>query len=248
MLAKSSRFSPTKLNIMNNWVLLSKLLALASVSCTMTVALPEIKGDTQPAPRTERWEQTIGEFEKSDLMNPPPRGAVLLVGGSNARRWQKMGDHFPEVHVINRGFGGARLTEVLHFADRIIFPYAPKLVIINAGGNDLNAGSTLAQIRVTAEKLVVSLRSELPDTRIYFIGLPYIGRASGNPEAQATIDGFNEQLAELAKNEPMVEYLDLVRPFLGEEGSLRPELFVKDGTHFSQMGYAVVAQVIKDKM
>ena len=48
---------------------------------------------------------------------PAPKGGVLLVGGS-------------------------RLTDVLYYTDRIVLPYAPKTMLLNAGGNDLSAGKT----------------------------------------------------------------------------------------------------------
>ena len=75
-----------------------------------------------------RWEKTIKTFEASDVTMPPPKDAVLLVGGSNARRWTDVNDHFPKHQVINRGFGGARLSEVYHFVDRIVLPYKPKTI------------------------------------------------------------------------------------------------------------------------
>lgn len=200
------------------------------------------------APRIARWEPVIKDFEARDAKTPPTRGAVLLVGGSNARRWTDVDKSFPKHRVINRGFGGARMTEILHFADRIILPYEPKVILVNAGGNDLNAGSSPAQVRKTARALIAKIRTKLPDTQIYFIGLPYVRRAFARPEGMALIRGFNQELASLAEKESKVGFIELVPAFLDDKGKFRAELFVLDGTHFSAKGYEVVARLLRNKL
>src|SRR6185369_12623165 len=87
-----------------------------------------------------KWEHDIAAFEKSDRTNPPPKGAVLFVGASSIRRWTTLAQDFPGHRVINRGFGGSEITDSTHFADRIIFPYQPRIIFLRAGGNDLSAG------------------------------------------------------------------------------------------------------------
>jgi len=224
---------------------------LASVFVSMLhAAEPEPKNGTGPqaAPRVAKWEQTIKGFESLDAKTPSPRGAVLLVGGSNARRWTDVDEYFPKHRIINRGFGGARLTEILHFADRIILPYAPKVILFNAGGNDLGAGSTPAQVRESAEALVTTIHANLPDTRIYFLGLPYIRQASTNPELRASISGMNEQLAKLGEKEAKVSFIDLAPAFLDDSGEFQPDLFVEDGTHFSPRGYEIVTELLRDNI
>jgi len=195
----------------------------------------------------KRWENTIRKFEEIDAATPAPKGAVLLVGGSNARRWTDVGDYLPQSTIINRGFGGARLTDVLYFVDRIVLPYEPKVILLNAGGNDLSSGKSPAQIRDTARIFMDKVHAVLPDTRIYYIGLPHVLRAGRNPEALAAIRGMNEQLAELARSEKSFEFIDLFPAFLDAESQPRPELFVADGTHFSPKGYAILAGLLKGK-
>ena len=202
----------------------------------------------QPAPRVERWEQTIKDFEALDAKTPPPKGAILIVGGSNAKRWRDAADYLPGHQIINRGFGGGRLSEVVHFADRIILPYAPKAILINAGGNDLKAGSSPVHIRDNAQTLIATVHDKFPDTRIYFIGLPYMERVQGNPEAQAVIRDFNEQLSTLAQKYPKVGFIDIAPAFLNERGEFQSDLFVEDGTHYSSKGYMVIAELIREKL
>lgn len=171
-----------------------------------------------------------------------------MIGGSNARRWTDVDDHFPNHRFTNRGFGGARITEILHFADRIVLPHAPNLILVNAGGNDLNAGSTPAQVRETANDLIEYVQDKLPDAKMFFIGLPYVGRAHGNPQAMALIDEFNKQLGELAAEHDQVGFIHIADAYIDENGGFMADLFVKDGTHFSDKGYEVLAELIRKEI
>lgn len=195
-----------------------------------------------------RWEDAIKKFEAADAATPPAKGAVLLVGGSNARRWTDVGDYFPQHRVINRGFGGAHLTDVLHFADRIVLPYAPRTILVNAGGNDLAAGKSPEQIRDAAKAFVAKIRATWPETRICFLAVPPVLRAAGAPESLAVIRALNGRLAEVASAEKKVEFVDLFAAFLDDRAQPRAELFVADGTHFSPAGYAIVAGLVRGKL
>lgn len=209
--------------------------------------IAKISKAPKPLANPARWEETIKKFEAADETMPPTKDAVLLVGGSNARRWTDVSDYFPKHAILNRGFGGAQLTDVLHFADRIVLPYEPKVILLNAGGNDLNAGKSPEQVCNAACTFFTKVRAALPDTRIYFIGLPPVRRSSGSPEILEAIRGMNSLLAELSLKEKNVEFIDLFPAFLDEMGQPRPELFVEDGTHFSPKGYAIVTSLLQDK-
>lgn len=196
----------------------------------------------------QRWEATIKTFEAADAEQPPAKGAVLFVGGSNARRWTDVGDYFPEQKVINRGFGGAHLADVLHFADRIVIPYAPRVIVLNAGGNDLSSGKSPEAVRDACRAFVRKVRAALPEARIISISLPPVLRAANSPESLAVIKKTNALLSELAREEKGLEFVDLFPPFADQNGASRPELFVADGTHFSPKGYAIVAALLKSRL
>lgn len=213
-----------------------------------TAATPAVAQTAKKVRGPERWENTIQQFEASDAKTPPPKGAVLLIGGSNARRWNDVGDYFPNHKVINRGFGGGRLTDVLHFTDRIVLPYEPKIIWLNAGGNDLSSGKTPEQVRDAAQAFSAKVHTSFPDTRIFTIGLPHVQRPNSAPRVPTAILEMNRLLKELAQTEKKIEYVDIFSAFLDEQGQRRPDLFVKDGIHFSAKGYSILADQLRKKL
>ncbi|MFZ9747828.1 MAG: hypothetical protein ACO3G4_14480, partial [Opitutaceae bacterium] len=58
-----------------------------------------------------KWAASIDAFTRADATNPPPREAVLFVGSSSIVRWKSLARDFPDVPVINRGFGGSELAD-----------------------------------------------------------------------------------------------------------------------------------------
>src|SRR2546423_15475057 len=119
------------------------ILALAPAACFAQPA-PTSAPSTRPT-GFARWEKEISAYEQQDRANPPPKGALLFTGASTIRMWKSLAADFPEQKVINRGFGGSQIADVTHFADRIIFPYEPKMIFFPSGGDHINAGKTVEQ-------------------------------------------------------------------------------------------------------
>lgn len=197
--------------------------------------------------RPEQWEATILGFEQADRAHPPPQGAVLLIGGSNARRWTDVGDYFPDRTVINRGFGGAGLADLLHFADRVVLPYYPAAIIVNAAANDLKVGTPIAA-RDACRAFVDKVHAKLPNTRIYQISIPPLVSALRVPERMERFVETNRLLRALADEVEGLEFIDLFPSFLTQDGVARRELYLEDGTHFSPEGYAILASLLRERL
>jgi len=107
-------------------------------------SLTELRAQTNA--NISKWEGEIKAFEASDRTNPPPKQAILFVGSSSIRKWQTLAKDFPGKVVINRGFGGSEIADSTALADRIIFPYQPKMIVFYAGDNDLANGKNVEQV------------------------------------------------------------------------------------------------------
>ena len=194
------------------------------------------------AARATRFEGAVKAFEAQDKRNPPPTGAVLFLGSSSIERWKTLATDFPNTQVINRGIGGTHIEDTTYFADRLVLPYKPRLIILGAGTNDIADNMTPAQVFAEFQAFVTKVRAALPDTRIAFLGI--------NPAPSRWAQRDNQQAANrLIKNYTAsgrnMDYIELWDVLLGPDGKPRPELYVGDGLHPSTAGYQIRADVVR---
>jgi lysophospholipase L1-like esterase len=191
---------------------------------------------------TNRWERAIQVFEASDRTNPPPMNAVLFTGSSNIRLWKDVGEAFPGHRVLNRGFGGAEMTDLVEFAGRIVIPFRPRIVIIYAGDNDLADHKTPEQISADFHAFAQEVHDALPKTVIGCIAVkPSPSRAKLVAQVKQT-DALLESFCQTNAN---TIYIDDLTPMLSATGGPRPELFGRDGLHLNEQGRAIWASLIR---
>ena len=189
-----------------------------------------------------QWEPDIAAFEQRDAVSPPPKGAVLFVGSSTITRWGSLAQDFPDVDVINRGFGGSQIVDVTHFAGRIIFPYQPRMILLRSGCNDLNSGKSPEQVFADFKDFVTRVHENLPYTQIAYISLsPSIVRWN---DAAATRK-LNSLVQEYVRQTPLLLYIDCYDISLGTDGKARSDLFAPDKLHFDAAGYKLLAARIR---
>jgi lysophospholipase L1-like esterase len=210
-------------------------------------ALAQVEPDRRATgvapPSWAQWEGEIRRFEEADSLHPPPRGAVLLVGSSSIRLWESAEADFPGVTIVRRGFGGSEMADVLHFADRIVLPYAPRTIVLYAGDNDLAAGRTPEQVFDDYRRFVQLVRARLPRTRIVFVAVkPSLARW----EIADRIRRTNALVRAYAARDPRrLVYVDVFTPMLDASGRPRAELFREDGLHMTARGYALWTRLLR---
>lgn len=191
----------------------------------------------------QQWASHIEAFEVTDKANPPARGGVVFVGSSSIAMWQTLAEDFPSLPVINRGFGGSEIGDSVHYADRIVIPYAPRVVVLYAGENDLASGRTVRSVFAHFKAFVATIRCALPDTRIVYISM------KPSPARWALKDKFvhaNHLIkAECERLGPQVTYVDVWPLMLNGDGTPRPEQFLADQLHVNRDTYRAWAKLIE---
>ena len=196
----------------------------------------------QPAHNFARWEKEIAAYEEIDRTNPPPKDALLFVGSSTIRLWKTLAQDFPQQKVVNRGFGGSEIVDSTHFADRLIFPRAPRIIFFRAGGNDLFAGKSPEQVFADFKEFVACVQAKLPNTQIVFISWsPSIARWQQAGKEKA----LNDMVKQFTHQILHVKYLEAYDVSLGADGKPRPELFAPDKLHFNAEGYKLLAERVR---
>ncbi|GAA4462181.1 SGNH/GDSL hydrolase family protein [Nibrella saemangeumensis] len=189
------------------------------------------------------FQAEILAFEAKDLVSPPPKNAILFTGSSSIRLWDNLQESFPDKVVLNRGFGGSSLPDVIRYADRIIIPYRPKQIVLYAGENDVASGKVSAQ--EACDRFVTlfrKIRKDLPKTPIVFISMkPSPSRRQYFPvilEANRLIKDF------LAKQR-RTTYVDVYTPMLNSNGQPKGKLFKADSLHMNPKGYVIWAEKLR---
>lgn len=209
------------------------LLLLAAGSVAATPAKPLT---------AEQWEREIRIMERGDARLMPKPGRILFVGSSSIRMWRTLAADFPELDVINRGFGGAQIPDVTYFAHRIVMPHQPARIVFYAGDNDLSDGRTPEQVAGDFRTFVMHVREALPGVPIVFLSIkPSPARAA----LQDRIRAANAAIQEVIQQLPGLSYVDVFTPMLDENGKARPELYETDGLHLSAEGYRLWRTLVR---
>lgn len=213
----------------------TRFLALA-----LSLAITHARADDRPAVPA-KWENDIATFEKADREHPPEKGGIVFVGSSSIRLWKTLAQDFPGLPVLNRGFGGSEVADSVNFAERIVIPYAPRQVLLYAGGNDLAAGKSPEKVIADFKEFAGKIRAALPDAEIDYLSI------AGNPSRWGHVEkvrAVNSAIEAWIKEQKGMKYIDVFSKMLGADGLPKPEIFVEDKLHMNAAGYAIWKEVV----
>jgi len=221
-------------------LVLPLLLTFSTVGAFAQPA-PAPRPDTRPALDLAKWEPEIKAFEEADREHPAPAGSIVFTGSSSIRLWKTLAEDFPGGPILNRGFGGSQIREVTAFADRIVLPYKPPLVVIYCGGNDIHAGLSAEQVFADYREFVSTVHAALPKTRIAYISI------APNPARWSEVEKVktaNRLIAAWSGKDPRLQFIDVYSEMLGLDGRPKPDIFVEDGLHMNDKGYEIWTRVV----
>jgi lysophospholipase L1-like esterase len=215
-----------------------------SVGATVAVCALAL-GTTNAAAQeagVNRFEKNVAAYEAADRTSPPPANAILLVGDSQFYRWKTLAEDLPGYTIVNRGIDSFTMTDVLFFVNRLVLPYKPRMIVVHAGGNDVNTGRTPQQVLGDFQALVRAVRVSMPNVPIVFSSVtPGPGRWS-----QAAVRAeTNRLIREYIQSQPGLVFLDLWTPMLTPDGQPREDLWVEDRIHPNHPGYQLRAKLMR---
>jgi lysophospholipase L1-like esterase len=192
-------------------------------------------------PDPNRFREQIESFVQWDSKNATPADPVLFVGSSSIRLWRTH-DSFPELPVVNRGFGGSHLSDVIHYAGRLVLPYRPQAIVLYAGDNDVAAGKSPERVSDDYRRFVKLVHARLPETRIVFVTIKPSGRRwSLWPAMQKA----NDLVRTFSGGDERLFFANLATPLLGPDGKPMDRLFLDDRLHLNAAGYGVWTRALQ---
>ncbi len=189
----------------------------------------------------DKWAADIDKFTAADAAQPPAAGSVVFVGSSSIRLWSTLAEDFPKVTVINRGFGGSELADSVYYADRIVIPYQPRLVVVYAGENDLNAGKSPETVLADFRAFRTKVHAALPATNIIYLSCK---ESPSRARVRAQVRAANQLIAADCATDPRCTFVDVATPLNDAAGGYRPELFREDQLHLNPAGYVIWTSVL----
>jgi lysophospholipase L1-like esterase len=192
----------------------------------------------------DAWESSIRKFEAQDKIRFPTPGMILFVGSSSFTFWSSMEADLSPLPVLNRGFGGAMIGDVVHYVERIVLPYCPRAVVLFAGTNDISGPNpaTVRQVFDAYRAFVQCVHSSLPDVPIYYIA---ITPAPLRWKYWGIADAANCAIQEFTETDPRLHFIDLTDQLLTPDGKPDRSLYRFDRLHPNKKGYAKWTAVIK---
>lgn len=191
--------------------------------------------------------QDIQNFKKLDLENPPAKNAILLVGSSSFTKWTDVANYFPDKTIINRGFGGSRLTDLNDYAEDLLNPYQPKQIIIYCGENDF-ADNDKLKADVVVERFKTfykKIRTKFPKIEVDYISIKY---SPSREKLWPQMKEANKKISDFMKKQPNAAFIDITKVMQDTNGNVRKDLFVEDMLHMTPEGYRLWTSVMNPYM
>jgi lysophospholipase L1-like esterase len=195
------------------------------------------------AQKIDRFEKAIIQFEEEDKLNGIQQGTILFTGSSSIKLWKTLKEDMDPMKVVNRGFGGSTIPEVTYYAERIILPYKPEILVIYCGENDLANDETKSSQALKNFKLFSKyMKKNLPETKVFFIAIkPSIRRW----RYHGKFEEANEKIEKyISKNENYF-FIDTASKMLDENMVVKQDIFIKDNLHMNSKGYDIWTETVK---
>jgi lysophospholipase L1-like esterase len=220
--------------------LFTSVLLLLIVSCS-----PLRK--YQDLPEVQAWNKDITLFENLDKEESYPSDAILFTGSSSIRLWTTLPSDMAPYHVIQRGYGGAKLSDFAVYASRIIDPHPCSAIVIFVA-NDISGtkeDKSPEEVAQLFKNVLKTIRKTHQNTPVFWIAI------TPSPlrwKVWPGISKANGLIENICKNQSNTYFVRTDFAFLNNEGFPREEYFKPDKLHLNPEGYQIWTRIIKDQL
>jgi len=204
--------------------------------------------------------ETRMKFYEENLIKEENKGGTIFVGDSYFDGYPKSKppfwsdfytDYQNEDKIFLMGASSSQIEQLEVSAERIVYPMEPKEIIMHIGFNDVHSGHLPVQdIYARIIALVEQYRENLPNVKVYFIGVEpkkngyTLGTANYNSSTiRAT--ALTEKIKEYAKNSSWFTYVDTLDIFVGSDGVIKTNSYLStDNSHPTLQAYDLIRERI----
>jgi lysophospholipase L1-like esterase len=188
--------------------------------------------------------EEVTAFKKRDSISFPEKGQLLFVGSSSFTNWKDVQNYFPGYKILNRGFGGSSLTDVIYYIDDVIFRYEPKQIVIYCGENDFAGNDTLypAQVADRFFTLFNKIRERYKKVPVAYISMkPSPSRKHLMPKFNVA----NMMIKNFLAKKKKTAFIDVYHKMLDANKEPLKDIFLSDSLHMNAKGYTIWQGIIK---
>jgi hypothetical protein len=201
----------------------------------------------QNLPEVRSWDNDIRKFEQLDKSEKYQDDAILFAGSSSIRLWSTLEKDMSPYHIIQRGYGGAKLSDFAVYADRIFSPHKCKAIVIFIA-NDITGteqDKTPKEVGILCRNVLKTIRKSNPATPVFWIAItPTVSRWKVWPEIQRA----NAIIKDICENQKNTYFIKTDYAFLNENGVPMNDLFRADNLHLTEKGYEVWCAIIRKEL
>jgi lysophospholipase L1-like esterase len=134
------------------------------------------------------------------------------------------------------------LADTRAYLPRLVLKHKPRLVVVYAGGNDLAANKSPAEICGDFQAIERALHAALPDCRLVYIGVkPTLRRLAIRDKEKE----LNDAIRASAAGKPRTLFIEADAPFCDAAGRPRADLLRDDKLHLNDAGYKVLNDLVR---
>ena len=214
------------------------LLLASGLAASSTHAAPE----PVPNPDPQRFAKAIAAFEKQDAQaaeqKPAPASTplTLFTGSSSIRMWTTLEQDFPKLRLLNRGFGGPHLSDVLHYFTPLVTRHKPDVIVLYCGENDLWSGKPPKQVLADFREFARRVHALSPATTIHYLACKPSPARFAKWKLYQTC---NQAIARLCQKDERLHFIDVSTVMIDPETQKpRPDIWLDDKLHMNAKGYA----------
>ncbi len=195
----------------------------------------------------EKWEKDIQAFEALDQTETYPDDSILFVGSSSILLWSTIKEDMAPYPVIQRGFGGSKLSDVAWYTKRLIYPHKFRALVMFVA-NDISGSEndkSPEEVGRLFRYILDVVREKYPVTPVFYIEItPTDSRWGSWPQIREA----NRVLKTLCDEDPNAYFISTSSHYLGSDGKPNPDLFREDELHLNRAGYLKWTEIIKEAL
>jgi len=190
-----------------------------------------------------RWEEDIRRIDSLNAVEYSNENTLLVTGSSSVRLWDSIYTDLAPYQVMQRGYGGSKLSDFNLYAERIIKPHPFKAIVIFVA-NDIHGGDDDRSPREMFQLyqiLVEKIRKRNPHTPVFWI------ETTPTPSRWHVIDPVrkaNRLIRDWSDESDDLFFISTFDAYLTLEQLPDSSYFREDMLHLNRKGYKQWAGII----